>query len=260
MIAAAAVTIGIFFLLWVASVARRDVSIVDLYWGPGFFVIALACLVSVAIVDVRSFLVTAMIGLWGSRLGGHLLRRNWGKPEDRRYAAMRRHHGSRFWIVSLGTVFLLQAMLMWIVSLPVQWTILSAPSGGLTWVDGTAAITCAVGLLFEAGGDLQLARFKADPRNLGTVMDRGLWRYTRHPNYFGDSLFWWGVFLFASGVPGGYVTVISPVVMTILLLRVSGVALLERSIVRRRPAYAGYIQRTSAFIPWPPRTPNQGSQ
>lgn len=250
----AGVTVAILVGLWMISVLWRDASIVDLYWGPGFFIIALTCLAASDGGGTRALLVVGLTGLWGIRLGAHLLRRNWGEPEDRRYAAMRRHHGERFWIVSLGTVFLLQALLLWLVSLPVQWTVLSAQSFRLNWLDGMGVTLCVVGLLFEAIGDYQLARFKADPANEGSVMDRGLWRYTRHPNYFGDCVFWWGLFLFALNTPAGYMTIIGPVVMTTLLLRVSGVALLERSIGRRRPGYADYAARTSAFIPWPPRS------
>jgi steroid 5-alpha reductase family enzyme len=167
---------------------------------------------------------------------------------------MRRHYGARFWAISLGTVFLLQAGLMWIVSLPLQWAVLSTRPPQLNWLDVAATALCLVGLFFEATGDYQLARFRAEAGNADAVMDRGLWRYTRHPNYFGDCVFWWGLFLFALNTPGGYVTLIGPVIMTALLLRVSGVALLERSIGRRRPAYAAYVRRTSAFVPWPPRS------
>jgi steroid 5-alpha reductase family enzyme len=216
-------------------------------------VIALLATACSASAGTRAVGVTALTGVWAIRLGAHLFRRNFGQPEDRRYAAMRRHHGESFWLVSLASVFLLQAILMWVISLPIQWVALAAPTP-LSRLDAAAFAVCAVGILFEAVGDRQLARFRADPTNRGAVMDKGLWRYTRHPNYFGDCVFWWGLFLFALNTDGGFWTVVSPLLMTTLLLRVSGVALLERTIVRRRPAYAAYIERTSAFVPWPPRS------
>lgn len=251
--AAAAFTAAAFLVLWIISLIKQDASIVDIYWGPGFLVIALVGLFAGPALSARDVLVITLVGVWGLRLGTHLLRRNRGQPEDRRYAAMRRHFNQRFWIVSLFTVFLLQAALMWLVSLPLQWAMLASYPPDLTTIDAAGAIVCVAGFFFEAVGDWQLARFKADPANAGAVMDRGLWRYTRHPNYFGDALFWWGIFLIALGTSGGWWTVIGPIVMTVLLLRVSGVALLERTIARRRPAYANYVQRTSAFVPWPPR-------
>lgn len=254
----AAVTFGALLVLWGISIRVKDASIVDIYWGPGFAVIAFVCFAFADGSGVRPAIVAVLTGVWGLRLGGHLLWRNWGKPEDRRYVAMRRHYGERFWVISLGTVFVLQGVLMWVVSLPVQWAILSARPTQLTWLDAAAVTMCAAGLCLEAVGDYQLARFKADPENSAAVMDRGLWRYSRHPNYFGDCVFWWGIFLFALTTPGGAMTIIGPLLMTILLLRVSGVTLLERTIGRRRPAYAAYVARTSAFIPWPPRTSGIG--
>jgi steroid 5-alpha reductase family enzyme len=215
-------------------------------------VIAVAAFVEAGSGD-RAALALALTLLWGLRLGGYLLWRNAGHGEDPRYQAMRRHWGARFPLVSLVTVFALQGVLMWFVSLPVQVAIASTPTpfGAL---DALGALLFAIGLGFESVGDLQLARFKADPANAGRVMDRGLWRYTRHPNYFGDCLVWWGLFAIALATPAGVFTVLSPVAMTFLLLRVSGVALLERSIVKRRPEYRDYIERTSAFVPLPPRS------
>lgn len=244
-----ATSLGAMFLLWCLSLALRDASIVDIWWGPGF---ALISLVTFAVAPEGHALATGITALWGLRLGAYLLARNAGHGEDPRYQAMRRHHGARFPLVSLATVFALQGVLMWFVSLPVQ----VANHGGAGDAPATAALgfgLWALGLFFETVGDLQLSRFRADPANQGRVMDRGLWRYTRHPNYFGDACAWWGIWLVCLSSPGAAWTVLSPAVMTFFLLRVSGVALLERSIGKRRPEYAEYQRRTSAFLPLPPK-------
>ena len=240
--------------LWWASTRTKDVSIVDVYWGPGFAVVAATALATGAGTDPRRLLVVGLVAVWGLRLGGHLFWRNRGQGEDPRYAAMRRRHGDRFPLVSAFVVFGLQAVLMWIVSLPVQWAVAtpSAPSLGILDLVGLAVWTA--GLAFEAIGDLQLAAFKANPANAGRVLDTGLWRYTRHPNYFGDFLVWWSFFAFACATPNGWWTFGGPAVMTVLLMRVSGVPMLERSLVKRRPDYAAYVARTPAFFPGPPRS------
>jgi len=241
--------------LWLVSLAKRDASIADVFWGPGFALAAgTAFVVGEGGDPARRALALGLVTLWGLRLGGYLLWRSWGEDEDPRYQAMRRHHGERFGRVSLFSVFGLQGALLWFVSLPVQVVQLS-PGGGLGWLDALGTAIFAVGLFFETVGDAQLARFRADPANAGRVMDRGLWRYTRHPNYFGDFCVWWGLFVIALSTPAGIFTLASPIAMSVLLLRVSGVALLERSIGRRRPGYARYVERTSAFFPRPPRAP-----
>jgi len=253
LVATAGFTVAAFAALWVASLRLRNASIVDVYWGPGFAAIAALTFLLSDAPGPRGALLVAMAALWGLRLGAYLAWRNGGKGEDPRYAAMRRRHGQRFARVSLYTVFALQAALMWLVSLPLQVAALrpgAAPFGAL---DALGLALFAAGLGFEAIGDWQLARFKADPGNRGRVMERGLWRYTRHPNYFGDSLAWWGMFCVAAATPLGPWTVLCPALMTFLLLRVSGVPLLERSLARTRPGYADYVARTSAFVPLPPR-------
>ena len=252
--ATAGVTALAVVALWCLSLMLRDASIVDIYWGPGFAVIAsTAWLASSGGDPGRRALVVILTALWGLRLGGYLLWRNWGEGEDPRYRAMRRSFGERrFPFVSLATVFAFQGALMWFVSLPVQVSLASGDSP-LGVLDALGALLFAIGLSFEAVGDLQLARFKADPESAGRVLDRGLWALTRHPNYFGDCLAWWGLFTIALATPAGPYSVLSPLLMTFLLLRVSGVALLERSIVKRRPEYEAYVERTSAFVPWPPR-------
>jgi len=239
--------------LWLLSLALRDASIVDIFWGLGFVAIAVATyLWTDDGGSGRRELLVALVSLWGLRLAVYLLWRNAGRGEDPRYAAMRRYWGARFWWVSLFTVFALQGCLLWIVSLPVQLG-QAAPGGSLGALDALGVALFALGLSFEAVGDWQLARFRADPANAGRVMDRGLWRYTRHPNYFGDCCVWWGLCAVALSTPYGVWSVIGPALMTFLLLRVSGVPLLERSIQRRRPEYAEYARHTSAFFPRPPR-------
>jgi steroid 5-alpha reductase family enzyme len=240
-------------ILWLVSLARRDASIVDIWWGPGFvWIAAVACAVGRGGDVPRRALSLGLLALWGLRLGVYLFFRNRGAGEDYRYKAMRKRHGERFGLVSLATVFGLQGVLAWIVSWPVQVVHVSA-GGPLGPLDLLGALLFAVGFAFEAVGDWQLARFKADPANAGRVMDRGLWRYTRHPNYFGDTLVWWGLFAIALATPAGRWTLLSPVLMSFLLLRVSGVPLLERGLRKRRPGYAEYALRTSAFFPLPPR-------
>lgn len=241
------------FALWLVSLALRNASIVDVFWGPGFALIAGAAWRLGAGGDpARRALATGLVALWGLRLGTYLAWRNTGRGEDPRYQAMRRHWGGRFPFASLFSVFGLQCVLMWFVSLPVQAVHVSS-GGPLGALDAAGAALALIGLCFETVGDLQLARFRADPANRARVMDRGLWRYTRHPNYFGDCCVWWGLFLIAASTPLGVWTIASPIAMTFLLLRVSGVALLERSIGKRRPDYADYAARTSAFVPRPPR-------
>ncbi|MFO0918792.1 MAG: DUF1295 domain-containing protein [Planctomycetaceae bacterium] len=238
-------------LVWGISVLVRDASIVDPCWGLGFVLVAWLSRAWNGAGDGRSLMLAILTTIWGVRLSLFLLRRNIGHGEDRRYAAMRQHHGLRFWWVSLFTVYLLQAVILWFVAWPIQASASVGTQQPLGWLDGLGVAFWTVGFLFEALGDWQLARFKANPANSGRVMDRGLWRYTRHPNYFGDCCVWWGVYLIAAA-NGVWWTVASPLVMTILLLKVSGVSLLESTIVDRRPEYATYQRTTSAFLPWPP--------
>jgi steroid 5-alpha reductase family enzyme len=239
--------------LWGLSLALRDASIVDIWWGPGIALGGIVAWLSAGASHPRSVLLVALAALWALRLGGYLAWRNAGHGEDPRYQAMRRHWGPRFPLISLATVFTLQGVLQWLVSLPIQVGAANPGSAPLGALDAFGALAFACGVAFESIGDVQLARFKADPANAGRVMDRGLWRYTRHPNYFGDALAHWGLFLIALASPSGWLTALSPALMTFLLLRVSGVALLERSISKRRPEYAEYQRRTSAFLPLPPK-------
>ena len=257
LLANAAVIAGTMFLLWLYSVAKKDASIVDIFWGLGFVLVAWNSFgLASDSTGWRTWIIAGMATLWGLRLGGYLWWRNHGKPEDYRYVAMREKHGDRFWIRSLWTVFGLQGAIMWIVSLPIQAGTQS--TNPINALDAVGVCVWSIGLLFEAVGDWQLSRFKADERNRGRVMDRGLWRYTRHPNYFGDFLVWWGMYLVAAS-GGMWWTVISPLMMSFFLMKVSGVTLLEKSLRSSKEGYEDYVQRTNAFFPWWPRRAESSS-
>lgn len=251
--AAAAVTAVVMVATWLVSLAKRDVSIVDIVWGLGFVAVAWTSYVVGDGTESRRLLLAGMVTLWGGRLALHLFLRNRGKGEDPRYAAMRRRRGERFAVESLWRVFGLQGVLLWIVSLPVQVGSVAdqPPSLGPVEIVGLALYT--IGVYFETFADFQLTQFRADPGNEGKVLDTGLWRYTRHPNYFGDFCVWWGIWIVAAATGVGLYAVVGPIVMTVLLLRVSGVTMLERTIGDRRPGYADYVERTNTFFPGPPR-------
>jgi steroid 5-alpha reductase family enzyme len=252
----AAIAVAVLMLaLWLASIALRDVSIVDPSWGPAFVLVAAVAAVAGGGCLGRRWLLLAMTAVWGLRLGTHLLLRKLRDPaEDRRYAAMRERRGASFIPWSLVMVFGLQGLLVLIVSLPVQ--VAAGQGGTLTVAVIPGVALWAVGFAFESIGDEQLRRFKARSDSGGQVMDRGLWRYTRHPNYFGDFCVWWGIWLVALTAGGAWWTFVGPVVMSILLIRVSGAGLLEKDIGQRRPGYADYIRRTSGFFPLPPKRPS----
>ncbi len=234
-------------LLWLLSLRLRDSSIVDLFWGAGFVLTAWIALWNEG-ASPRGLLVTGLVSLWGLRLAGYLTWRNHGRGEDPRYVAMRRRHGDAWWWRSFFIVFVLQGTLLWLISLPVQFAV-RVPQLG--WLDGVATGLVLLGVGFESLGDLQLARFKANPANKGQLMTSGLWRTTRHPNYFGDAVVWWGLGLFGLA-SGAWWTIASPALMTFLLVRVSGVSMLE-GMMKDRPGYAEYVRATSAFIPMPPK-------
>ena len=237
--------------LWLVSLWRRDASIVDPFWGLAFVMVACLSLWLTGQQSIRAIILCALVSVWGSRLAVYLTWRNWGKPEDYRYQAMRLRWGDRFPLVSLATVFLLQGSLAWMISWPVQVGI--ARAGNWSVAASCGVVLCIVGLLFESIGDYQLARFKANPANRGQVMNGGLWRYTRHPNYFGDFLVWWGFYLVGAESRSWWWTIAGPVLMTVLLVRVSGVRLLESSLKSRVAGYEAYVKQTSPFFPWPPR-------
>lgn len=239
---------------WIVSLVVHDASIVDPVWGLTFVLVtALAYWVGDP-PGGRGLLLLAIVAIWGMRLFLYLTWRKDSEPgEDRRYAHWRERLPA-FRFTSLFVVFLGQGVLLWIVALPVMLAMGNdSPDRVLPLaIAGTAL--WAVGVSFEAVGDFQLARFKRDPANRGKVMDRGLWRYTRHPNYFGDTCVWWGIFLVCLEVRDAWPGIVGPIIMTFLLLRVSGVSLLEKSITSRRPGYAEYQRRTSAFLPRRPRS------
>jgi steroid 5-alpha reductase family enzyme len=253
MVASAIAVVAMMVGVWLLSLAVRDASIVDSFWGLGFVLVAAVALLLGPGVFERRVLVFVLVGVWGARLSLHIARRNWGKGEDFRYQGFRARWGDRFWWVSLFTVFLLQAAFLFVVSLPIQAAGAGETPSTLGVLDWLGAGLWVFGFAFETIGDAQLARFKADPENRGRVMDRGLWRYTRHPNYFGDATLWWGIGLIALPTPWGWAALLGPAFMTFLLVRVSGVAMLEKTIAERRPGYAEYVRRTSAFLPLPPK-------
>lgn len=251
MLTVAIVIAAVMIITWVVSLVLRDASVVDPVWPLAFIAVAITALIAGGGDEGRRILIACVVAIWGARLSIHLLLRNAGKGEDFRYAAMRAKRGHRFWLTSLVTVFLLQGLLVWVVSLPVQ---LSAiPDRPLGWLAIIGAIVWVLGVVFEAIGDAQLTRFKANPASRGQVLDTGLWRYTRHPNYFGDFLVWWGIFLIAAESGAGAWGVAGPLLMTLLLVKVSGAGLLEKDIAVRRPGYADYVRRTSGFMPLPPK-------
>ncbi len=240
--------------IWLLSLAVRNASIIDIFWGPGFLLASIVYLLaSPDGYAGRQVLVVALVAVWSLRLGAHIFVRNAGQGEDFRYQKWRESAPETFWWRSLFQVFLLQGLLCWTISMPLLVAIYSDEPSNLTPWDYLGLATWMVGFGFEAIGDYQLMAFKSDPDSRGRVMDRGLWRYTRHPNYFGEATLWWGYFLIAVSVPWGWLTGFSPTLMTFLLVRVSGAALLERGLKKRRPEYEDYIRRTSGFIPWAPK-------
>jgi steroid 5-alpha reductase family enzyme len=248
-----AVVLACMTAIWLFSLVLRNASIVDAFWGIGFALLAAVYFVAADGFLGRKILITSLVAAWGLRLSFYILSRNWGKGEDYRYRAMRERAGGKFWWVSFFQVFLLQGVLLWLISAPILAAHFYDSPDELTVLDGLGAALWAVGFFFEAVGDWQLAVFKADPANKGSVMQSGLWRYTRHPNYFGDATLWWGYFVIAAATVDGLWTVFSPIIMTVLLMRVSGVALLEKAQVKTKPQYRSYIESTSAFVPWFPR-------
>lgn len=238
-------------LLWLLSLRLGDASIVDTFWGPFFLLqAAIYAVLRPDGFEGRQFLVLALVAIWSIRLATHISARHAGKGEDSRYAKWREQHGGAWPVRSLFQVFWLQALLAWIIGAPIL-AAMSSPAGwGL--LDGIGLALWVIGFGFEAVGDYQLTAFTRDADNNGTTMRFGLWRFTRHPNYFGDAAQWWGLWLIATAA-GGTWTIFAPAIMTFLLVRVSGIGLLERTIAKRRAGYDEYMRTTSAFIPMPPR-------
>jgi steroid 5-alpha reductase family enzyme len=247
------VTMALLALVWIVSVKLVNASIVDPFWGLGFVLLAAYYYFNSTGEPVRKLIVLIAATLWGLRLFAYLFWRNAGKPEDYRYAQFRNHYGAeRYWWFSFFQVFLLQGFLLWLISSPLLAAQYFGSSKPLGWVDGMAILVWVIGFLFEAGGDYQLTKFKSNLTNKGKVLDTGFWKYTRHPNYFGDACVWWSFALF-SVAAGSYVPVVSSLLMTILLLKVSGVSLLERALKKNKPEYEEYSRKTPSFFPWFPK-------
>ncbi|MEM6453814.1 MAG: DUF1295 domain-containing protein [Acidobacteriota bacterium] len=244
---------------WMLSLVKRDTSIIDIVWGPAFALAAWVYhLFAPDPIQARQWLLLILVTVWGLRLGGYIWIRSIGKGEDSRYAAMRADHAESWAWRSLVTVFALQGALVAAIGLPHLMVQAQMVSPGWRWTDALGLGIWLIGFVFEAGADWQMLRFKRDPANKGRVMDRGFWAVSRHPNYFGDAMVWWGMWVIALGAPHGVWTLPSVVLMTFFLLKVSGVALLEKTIVERRPAYRDYIERTPAFFPWFPKKRAEG--
>jgi steroid 5-alpha reductase family enzyme len=247
------VILGLMTLLWLISLVLKNSSIVDIFWGTGFVIVTwIAFLLTPGGFLTRKLLLNVLVTIWGLRLTLHILLRNWGKPEDFRYQVWRKEAGPSWWWRSLFKVFFLQGVILWIVATPLLAAQIMDHPAQLTWLDYLAIPLWLIGFFFEAVGDWQLALFKTNPANRGKVMQTGVWRYTRHPNYFGDATQWWAYYLIAAAT-GAWWTIFSPIIMTILLVRVSGAALLEKSLKEDKPGYKEYIETTSEFIPWFPR-------
>jgi steroid 5-alpha reductase family enzyme len=253
---AALVLCLIAIVLWLASRIKNDVGIVDSFWSLMILIAGISFLtvntyIDGSVINERQTLVLALLSIWAVRLSAHIAWRNWGQEEDSRYQTIRQNNQPGFEFKSLYIVFLLQAFLALIVALPLMSVFSSGTA--INTLDYLALALWASGMFFETVGDLQLARFKSTPGNRGKVLDSGLWHYTRHPNYFGEFCIWWAFYLFA--IASGYWwSIISPLLMTVLLLKVSGVSLLESTIDERRPEYAGYRRSTNAFFPWFPKS------
>lgn len=252
-IQASLIILSLLVLLWGLSVYLKNVSIVDLFWGFGFVVIDTFYLFSSGEITTRKLVFWILVTLWGMRLSFYLAWRNIGKPEDFRYQEFRKKYGpERYWWFSFFQTFLLQGVLMMLISTPLLGVNSSFEGEGLNLLDCLAIVIWIIGFTFEAGGDFQLARFKNEPNNKGKVLNTGFWKYTRHPNYFGDSAVWWSYALFSIAA-GSYWLSIGSVLMTLLIIKVSGVALLEKSLTNTKPQYQEYIRKTSSFLPWFPK-------
>lgn len=242
--------IGMMIALWLLSLVLKNSSIIDIFWGIGFVIINFVAFY-LSPQTMQQTLLTIFITIWGIRLSIHIFLRNKGKPEDFRYAQWRRENGPKWWWVSFFKVFLLQGVLMLMIAAPLLAVHARNDLQPYRVFDYIGIIIWAIGFFFESVGDYQLRKFKSNPSNKGKLLTTGLWCYTRHPNYFGDSMQWWGFYFFAAA-SGSWWTVFSPLLMTILLLRVSGVTLLEKT-MKTRPGYEEYIRNTNAFLPWFPK-------
>ena len=239
-------------ILWVLSVILKNVSIVDIFWGFGFVMLCWFYYFQTDGFILRKTILLTLVTIWGLRLSLYIGWRNWGKDEDYRYQEFRQKYGKKYWWFSFFQTFLFQGILMILISAPLLGAQISSSRGSLNIFDFFAIAFWIVGFTFEAVGDIQMARFKSNPTNKGKVLNTGFWKYTRHPNYFGETAQWWGYGLF-SVAAGNYIPVLGSILMTLLIIKVSGVALLEKSLKDKKPKYRDYIEKTSAFIPWFPK-------
>ena len=249
--------LGFFLLMFAWGQILKNNAVVDIGWGLGYVLVAVYALARLADSPERAWLITILVVLWGSRLAFYLAKRNLGKPEDYRYVKMRQNWGTR-WpaLKAFVNVYLLQGVLMYIIAIPIMWVHVNS-AAGLRFLDVLGAGVWIVGFLFESIGDRQLKNFKSQPENKGRIMKQGLWRYTRHPNYFGEALMWWGIYLVAAAVPFGWVMFFSPLLITLLLLFVSGVPLLEKRYAGNKD-FEQYAKETNKFVPWFPKQVNSG--
>ena len=250
----AAVIIVIFVtLLWIWSVFIKNVSIIDIFWGLGFVIVNMFYACMSGDLTARKLLVLILVSIWGLRLAIYLAIRNTGKGEDFRYQEFRRNYGpKRYWWFSFFQTFLLQGALIMVVSLPLLGINSSTSNGTLNVLDYIGIVVWLIGFTFEAVGDFQLTRFKRNFKNKGKVLNTGFWKYTRHPNYFGDSAVWWA-YAILSIAAGSYWQIVGSIVMTFLILKISGVSLLEKTLKESKPQYRDYIEKTNSFFPWFPK-------
>ncbi|MDB4170589.1 DUF1295 domain-containing protein [Polaribacter sp.] len=240
-------------ILWIWSVFIKNASIIDVFWGLGFVSLNVFYASMSGNLTARKLLVLSLVTIWGLRLAIYLAYRNYGKGEDFRYQEFRKNFGpNRYWWVSFFQTFLLQAALIMIISLPLLGIHTSTNSGALNALDYLGIFVWTVGFIFEAGGDYQLMRFQRNLNNKGKVLDRGFWKYTRHPNYFGDAAVWWSYAIF-SIASESYWQIIGAMIMTLLIIKVSGVSLLEKTLKDTKPLYRDYIKKTNSFLPWFPK-------
>lgn len=237
-------------LLWIASVIKRDASIVDPWWSIGFLLVALVAM-TLGTPSTSKLILLTLVAVWAVRLWLHLLSRARGKAEDPRYQKFRQRFGAqRYWWVSFFQVFMLQGALLLIISLPLQLAMSAPLPDPMAINDWLGALVAISGIAIETAADWQLQRFRNTPSQRGKVLDTGLWHYSRHPNYFGECVVWWGLWLCTLDARYGVLTIVSPALITFLLLRVSGVTMLEAQLGESKPGYAEYIATTSAFVPW----------
>jgi steroid 5-alpha reductase family enzyme len=252
-----AVMLSLAVITWIVSVRKHDASIVDSIWSVFFLLGSAVYLVSSGTFSTQQIVLFVLVTIWALRLSIYITLRNHGKPEDSRYRDIRERYSPHFALKSLFIIFIFQALLAGFVSLPLWYVFTHATDFGV--IDILAVSLWSIGMFFETVGDIQLSSFrKSEASRNGGVLDHGLWRYSRHPNYFGEACIWWAYYLFAFSA-GGWWTIVAPILMTWLLLKFSGVMLLEKDIVNRRPSYREYIKNTSAFIPWPPKNLDKSS-